>query len=106
MTRQNVNEFKYACREFLSKQGIAALRPYGREVGVAEPTKKNKEELISAIVAVLAGELAPIPRSKKGAPVKDDFVDPNIHEYMAYLCKCYPAVSELQCDDLDIQSRL
>ena len=106
MTRQNVNEFKYACREFLSKQGIAALRPYGREVGVAEPTKKNKEELISAIVAVLAGEIAPIPRSKKGAPVKDDFVDPNIHEYMAYLCKCYPAVSELQCDDLDIQSRL
>ncbi len=106
MTRKNVNEFKYACKEFLSKQGIAALRPYGREVGVAEPTKKNKEELVSAIIAVLAGELSPIPRSKKGAPVKDDFVDPNIHEHMNYLCKRYPIVSETQCDDFDVQTRL
>lgn len=107
MTRKNVNEFKLACLEFLSKQGLSALRPYGRDVGVAEPTKKSKNELVEAIVAILAGEASPTPRSTRGAPVKDDFVDPKIHEHIKNLCAQYPIVRTAQnLDVFDIEARL
>lgn len=107
MTRKNANEFKSACREFLSMQGITALRPYGREVGVAEPTKKNKGELIEDVVAILAGEIPSTPRSTRGAPVKDDFVDPKITEYIKNLCALYPIERAEKGNDLfDMEARL
>ena len=76
--KQDKNAFKWSAKAFLTKQSLVALRSYGREVGVAEPTKKTKETLIDEIVAILLGELSPIVRSRRGAPVKDDFVDPKI----------------------------
>ncbi len=70
--------FKSACVNYLNTLGISDLRSYGREVGVARPTAKNKEDLIGAIVGILAGELLPIPISRQGAPVKYDGVDARI----------------------------
>ncbi len=70
--------FKAACVNYLNTLGISDLRSYGREVGVARPTAKNKEDLIAATVGILAGELLPIPVSKQGAPVKYDRVDERI----------------------------
>lgn len=77
--------FKNACMESLDAFALMQLRPYARSIGVDEPTKKKKGELLSAIVAVLAGEVEPIPRSTRGAPVKDDFVDPAIESTIAKL---------------------
>lgn len=76
--KQDKNAFKWSAKAFLTRQGLGALRAYGRGVGVAEPTKKTKERLIDEIVAILLGELTPTMRSKRGAPVKEDFVDPKI----------------------------
>lgn len=73
-----VQGFKKSCAECLDVFSIGQLRSYGRSIGVDKPTKKSKGELISDIIAILTGELAPIVRSTRGAPIKDDYVDPAI----------------------------
>lgn len=72
-------QFTLACKHYLrSSVDIGGLRAYGRRVGLAEPTKLNKGPLIDKIVAILSGESAPETRSKRGAPLKNDYVDPQI----------------------------
>lgn len=75
--------FKNACVEVLDAFSLMQLRVYGRSIGVDVPTKKKKGELIEGIVAVLCGEATPIERSTRGAPVKDDHVDPAIEQAVA-----------------------
>ncbi len=76
--KENTKHFQTACRDYLSGLGINDLRTYGRGIGVARPTVKNKEELIAAIIGILCGELLPVPISRHGAPVKNDRVDTRI----------------------------
>lgn len=85
MSEQQKREFKFACKEYLSTLGLMSLRPVGRKYGVDEPTKKAKLELVDAIVGILAGEIEPIEQSKRGAPVKNDNVPPQIFEEIAKL---------------------
>ena len=73
-----MRRFKSECKNYLLTLGIGALRSYGRHVGVERPTTKNKEDLIEAIIGILAGEIPPVPCSKLGAPVLNKHVDPNI----------------------------
>lgn len=80
-----IQGFKNACKERLDAFSLMQLRSYGRAVGVDVPTKKKKDELIAEIIAVLSGEVAPIERSKRGAPVKDERVDPEIEQAIAKL---------------------
>lgn len=80
-----IQGFKNACAEALDAFSLMQLRPYARDIGVEVPTKKKKMDLIADIVAVLSGEVAPIERSKLGAPVKDDHVDPEIEQSIAKL---------------------
>ena len=78
---KNMMEYKYACIEFLSNFALNSLRSYGRSIGVSNPTKdKKKNVLIEEIVAVLAGEVMPQSPSTRGAPIKNDFIDPKITE--------------------------
>ena len=80
-----IQGFKNACIECLVTFSIHQLRNYGREIGVDTPTKKKKEELVADIVAILAGELEPIMRSRRGAPVKNEHVDPLLEHAIAKL---------------------
>lgn len=73
-----MQRFKSECKNYLLTLGIGALRSYGRHVGVERPTTKNKEDLIEAIIGILAEEISPVPCSKLGAPVLNKHVDPNI----------------------------
>ena len=87
---ENVKEYKYACKEFLSSFALNALRSYARSIGVCNPTKdKKKNVLIEEIVAVLAGEVLPQMPSTRGAPVKNDFVDPKLIEGMKEIRKAH-----------------
>lgn len=90
--------FRYACTQYLSTLSLMTLRPYGREVGVAQPTEKKKGELIEEIVGILTGEITPVARATKGAPVKDDFVDPKIaqkiEEFRKEFLPSAPRISE------------
>ena len=76
--QQFIIQFKLACTQYLTTVGIGLLRAYGRSIGVAQATMMSKNELVEKIVAVLAGEIEPQPLSKRGAPLKNDYVAPEI----------------------------
>jgi transcription termination factor Rho len=76
--KEKLVQYKLKCKEYLSHLDIHRLRNYGRYIGVSRPAAKAKDVLIEDIVAILAGELPPIPISKRGAPVKNQQVDENI----------------------------
>lgn len=72
--------FAKVSTNYLSECGIAALRAYGRHVGVSRATAKKKNEIIDDIIAIFCGELEPIERSKRGAPIRDDSFDSTMEE--------------------------
>ena len=86
--------FKDHCNRYLSTLGLALLRSYGRHIGVAQATEKKKQVLIDCIISILVGETAAIPRSKRGAPVRDDGFNPRyINEEIDMIRrKCIEAV--------------
>ncbi len=76
--KKPVSEQKLEYKEYLNTLGIGSLRSLGRHVGVSKSTEKKKSELIDLIIAVLVGELAPVPQTNRGAPVKAEEVNPKI----------------------------
>lgn len=89
MSENNVVAFKNAAKIYLSTVSLEKLRSYGRNIGVSCATAKKKDDLIEDIIKILAGELAPIEISKKGAPVKNDSVDPRVENEMCRLKNLY-----------------
>ncbi len=63
---------------YLHDQSLDKLRSVGREIGVERATTKKKGVVIEEIVAVEEGVIPAVPKSKRGAPVKNDFADPKI----------------------------
>ena len=80
--------------DYLNSLPIPMLRVIGREKGVSQPSSCNKEKLITGIVNILIGEAQPSPRSKRGAPVKKSFVDPEVWEMLDKISKRYPDQEE------------
>lgn len=64
--------------EYLSSLSIGSLRSLGRQTGVNKSTVKKKRQLIEEIVAIFCGEAMPTEKNNRGAPVKNDYVDPRI----------------------------
>ena len=89
MNQKRIEEFKKACTECLDGYSLNDLRIYGRKVGVENPTVPMKDLLLRQIVAVLAGEKAPVVASKRGAPVKSETYDPNIDRRVSELRYIY-----------------
>lgn len=71
--------FQYECRHYLRSKSLEKLRTYGRSIGVNRSAAKNKGLLIEDIIGVLSGRLEPT-YTKRGAPVLNDSVDPQIPE--------------------------
>lgn len=89
MDQKTLSAFKYNCRYQLTGYTIGALRAYARGIGLPNATEKKKGELIEDIIAILSGERLPINKSKLGAPVKNDYVDPALVREMESLRKLY-----------------
>lgn len=85
MSENKTEAFKNACKAYLFPFGLSDLRSYGREIGVFRPTDKKKDDLLDQIVSILSGELTPIEKNKKGAPLKNTYVPPEIPEKIASL---------------------
>ena len=71
--------FAHECERYLMTLGINTLRAYGRRLGLQAPTKRKKGDLIRDIVEALCGEEKP-SRSKRGAPIKNDYIEPSVLE--------------------------
>ena len=80
MNEKSLNDLKKAYKEYLSRLSISSLRLVGRQSGVSQATLKKKDDLVDQIVSVLSGETPPAAKSNRGAPVKDNYVDPRIFE--------------------------
>ena len=94
---ERVMEFKYECKVFLSEFALNDLRSYARSIGVNNPTKdKKKNILIDEIVAVLAGEVSPTPPSTRGAPVKNELVNPKIVEGIEKIRKAHVRIGGVE----------
>ena len=71
------------CYAFLNARSLTELRAYARNKGVDKPTKKSKEELIAQIIGIIKGDIQPLAHiSHRGAPVKNNFYDMRIDEYL------------------------
>lgn len=75
-----INSLRYAYKEYLLSLSLHKLQAYGRSIGVDKPTTQSKGEIIVSIIAILLKEVEPVPLSKRGAPVKNDYVEPTIPE--------------------------
>lgn len=67
---------KKAYADYLNTLNIHVLRNVARAVGVYKPTGGKKESLIERTIAVLIGAVVPAPPSTRGAPLKEDALDP------------------------------
>ena len=76
MENSEILEGKY--REYLETLPLTVLRILGRNQGVPTTRVGNKPELIDAITDILMGRQQPVPRSGRGAPVKQSYLDPSI----------------------------
>lgn len=84
MTREEKKELKIRCRKYMYGYSLAMLRCYGRDIGVAQPTKLNKKVLIEHILEIHCGERTPLPYvSPRGAPVKYEYVDPELLDFIS-----------------------
>ena len=67
-------------REYLDTLPLSTLRILGRQEGVGQASSNNKDALIEAIINLLTGKAQPAPRSNRGAPAKQTFLDPAVRE--------------------------
>ncbi len=73
-----MNETETQLRSYLDLLPIATLRVAGRTYGVHKASVYNKDVLINEIVQIISGKKLPEPQSRRGAPVKQAFLDPTI----------------------------
>ena len=79
MTELDMQKMKYELRSLFNSLNIHVLRIFGREIGVPRATAiPSKDELMQKIIAVLTGDLTPSKQSKRGAPIKNNFLDPKV----------------------------
>lgn len=88
MEEQKTVEFKYACGQYLSSLGVSVLRILGRKLQLQSPTITKKDDLIQQIIAVLCGEITP-SRTRRGAPIKGDYLPPAVIEKIEELREQY-----------------
>ena len=67
-------------REFLDTLPLSTLRILGRQLGMSHASSNNKSVLIDEIIDILTGKQQPVPRSNRGAPVKQTYIDPAIFD--------------------------
>ena len=71
-------EIEQEYRTFLESLPLPTLRILGRMHGVPTDRSGNKTVLVGGIVDILMGRSMPVPRSGRGAPVKQSYIDPSI----------------------------
>ena len=80
MERSNMPEktLEEEYREYLSTLSIQTLRTLGRKLGIPAECRKTKPSCVNGLLDLLMGRADPVPVSGKGAPVKQNYLDPSI----------------------------
>ena len=72
-------------RAYLETLPIQTLRTLGRKLGSTAQSRKTKPDCIEGILDLLMGRADPVPVSGKGAPVKQNYLDPSIIAHLEEL---------------------
>ncbi len=103
MNDKNTAENKFI--EFLSGLPLATLRVLGRHYGMSKSTAVQKEKLVETLASILAGTTAPPPRTNRGAPAKQSYIDPEILASIEKIKKENLAPSALAVASADARER-
>lgn len=76
MNSESLAERRY--REYLNTISLMSLRVLGRNSGVAKASSLNKDVLIEELISIFTHKSYPAPKSNKGAPAKQNYIDPAI----------------------------
>ncbi len=78
--RTVLTETKAEFMEYVDAMNIATLRCVGRMYGIARVSTCTKAQIKIMLLHILMGKQPPAPKSRRGAPVKNESVDPKIVE--------------------------
>ncbi len=76
----NTENLESDYRNYLETLPIVSLRVLGRTKGIAQVCVSNKEALIDGILDILMERVPPVIRTRRGAPPKQTYLDPEILE--------------------------
>ena len=98
---QTIGAFKAECASVLQACSIETLRVYGRYLQHPMPTKLKKEPLIQDIISILlgeeiSGEKQAGERSARGAPPKNNHIDPEMQSKISELSLRYFGIANLE----------
>lgn len=96
---------KKAYGDYLNTLNIHVLRNVARFVGVYKPTDGKKQDLIDRTIAVLLGVVAPVAPSNRGAPLKEDLLDPRYVRELERIKKEYSVFAEIDENENVVQVR-
>lgn len=65
-------------RDYLETLSLMSLRVLGRSSGVSKASSLNKDLLVEALIDIYTNRSLPAPRTNRGAPAKENFIDPAI----------------------------
>lgn len=69
-------------RDYLETLSLMSLRVLGRSSGVAKASSLNKDRLVESLINIFTSKSLPAPRTNRGAPAKENFLDPAILEQL------------------------
>jgi hypothetical protein len=88
MEEKNLAKFKDACTLYFNELSLKSLQIYGRHLQLQNPTAMKKSVLIKEIISVLCEEKIPF-RNRRGAPIKNHYVEQEIIEKVAQFKKVF-----------------
>ncbi len=74
------SQYEIRYHKYLESLPLLTLRVLGRKYGAPHVSASSKDQLVRDIVAILIGDKQPVQTTKRGAPPKETYIDPEIFE--------------------------
>lgn len=81
-------------KEYLQTLPLTTLRVLGRSQGVPSRCFGSKDEIVEGLTLILTGKEQPVSRSKRGAPVKQNYLDPSVIQKIADIRRSFETEKE------------
>ena len=82
MSEQEMTKLEREFREYFETLSVAVLRVLARRLG-ASASGTSKSAFIDALCNILMGRTLPVPKTNRGAPVKQNYLDPEVIQHIA-----------------------
>lgn len=90
--------------DYLNKLPIQTLRVLGRQQGVPSKSLATKPLIIQSLLDLLMGRAQPTPSSGRGAPVKENYLDPAILQRLINIRRSFETEEAPRSEFLEVNS--